>query len=207
MFVVSIYYIPILSRENDNLKKISSVPSQIFFFTKIIIIFLFFMENLLNEKNRKINDWLMLVILNIITGINAIFSYFYENLGNKILQLIENIMSLLLFWGFFSLLIGMIFKYIDYSGTDYLIILGAILIIISYIYYIKAYQREYWQNINYIYTNQGRLHYILKCINIIENRNLSRKNKIILKTILEKVELYCIDPHCSIKQYLHQLKK
>ena len=69
LFVVSIYYIPILSRENDNLKKISSVPSQIFFFTKIIIIFLFFMENLLNEKNRKINDWLMIVILNIITKI------------------------------------------------------------------------------------------------------------------------------------------
>ena len=207
LFVVSIYYIPVLSKDNVYLKKISSIPPQIFFVTKIVIIFLFYLENYLNERNRKINDWLMLVILNIISGINANFSFFYNNIEHKILQLIDNIMSFLLFWGFFSLLIGMIFKNIDYYGTDYLIMIGTIIIIFYFIYYSKKYKSEYWQNINYIYTNQGRLIYIINCLNIIEKRNYSRKNKIILKSILEKVELYCIDPHCKIKQYFHHLKK
>ena len=38
LFVVSIYYIPIFIKGNSIIKKISSIPEQIFFFCKIIII-------------------------------------------------------------------------------------------------------------------------------------------------------------------------
>ena len=149
----------------------------------------------------------MIAILVIISGTNSYFAIVYRNSENQKILLINNIMSLLLFWGFSSLLIGYIFQYINYNGTDYLFIIGSILIIFYEIYYNEIYQNEYLQNINYIYTNQERLSYILKCIDIIENRNNSRKNKIILKTLLERVELYCINQHCPIKQYFHQLKK
>ena len=207
LLVVSIYYIPIFVEGNNIIKKISSIPEQIFFACKIIIILLFYIEDYLKEKNQNINIYLMIVILVILSGINAYFSLIYKNSQNKKLLIINNIMSLLLFWGFFSLLIGIIFQYIDYSGIDYLFVIGSILIIIYQIYYNNRYQEEYWKNINYLYTNQERLSYILKIIDIVEKRNNSRKNRIILKILLEKVELYCIDPHCTIKQYMHQLKK
>ena len=207
IFVVSIFYVPIFFKGNNAIRKISSIPEQIFFFNKIIIIIIFYIEDFLNRKNKSINIWLMLLILVIFSSINAYFSFIYKNLENKIILLINNIMSLLLFWGFFSLLFGLIFKYTGYSGTYYLFLTGAILIVIYNIYYKIQYQKYFWKNINNIYTNQGRLDYILKCINIIEKRNNSRKNKIILKSLIEKIELYCIDPHCKIKQYMHHLKK
>ena len=207
LFVVSIYYIPIFIKGKSYIKKISSIPEQIFFITKIVIILLFYIEDILKEKNKYINNYLMVVILVVISGINSYFAIVYKNSENQSILLFNNIMSLLLFWGFSSLLIGYIFKYIDYNGTDYLFIIGSILIIFYQVYYNEIYQDEYLQNINYIYTNQERLNYIIKCIDLIDKRNDSRKNKIILKTLLERVELYCIDQHCPIKQYFHQLKK
>ena len=207
MFTVSIYYIPILIKGNNIIKKLSSITEQIFFVTKIIIILLFYIEDKLKEKNKNINSYLMLVILVIFSGVNSYFSLVYKNYENQKLLLINNIMSTLLFWGFCSLLVGYVFQYISYNGTDYLIIIGSLLIIFYQIYYNEIYKDEYLKNINYIYTNQERLNYIIKCIDIIEKRKKSRKNKIILKTLLERVELYCINPHCPIKQYFHQLKK
>jgi hypothetical protein len=207
LFVVSIYYIPIFIKGKSVIKKISSIPEQIFFITKIVIILLFYIEDNLKEKNKDINKYLMVVILVVISGTNSYFAIVYKNSENQNILLFNNIMSLLLFWGFSSLLIGYIFKYIDYNGTDYLFIIGSILIIFYQIYYNEIYQDEYLQNINYIYTNQERLNYIIKCINLIDKRNDARKNKVILKTLLERVELYCIDKYCPIKQYFHQLKK
>ena len=206
LFVVSIYYIPIFIKGNSIIKKISSIPEQLFFFCKIIIILLFYIEDIMKVENKSINFYLIIVILVAISGINAYFSFIYNNSENKTILLINNIMSLLLFWGFCSLLIGIIFKSIGLVGIEYLFIIGTILIILYHYYHISKYQDEFWQNINYLYTNQERLNYILKCIDIIEKRNNSRKNKIILQSLLEKNELYCINPHCEIKQYMHQLK-
>ena len=207
LFVVSIYYIPIFTKGNNIIKKISSIPEQIFFFCKIIIILLFYIEDILKRNNNSINNYLIIVMLVVITGINAYFSFVYKNSENLIILLINNIMSLLLFWGFCSLLIGIIFESMGYVGTEYLFIIGTILIILYHYYYHNKYRNEYWQNINYIYTNQERLNYILRVIDIMEKRNNSRKNKIIFQTLLEKIELYCINPHCEIKQYMHQLQK
>ena len=205
--IISIYYIPIFAKGNNIIKKISSIPEQIFFVCKIIIILLFYIEDRLKEKNKYINLYLMIVILVIVTGLNAYFCIINQNSQNKSLLLISNIMSFLLFWGFFSLLIGIIFQYNDYIGTNYLFILGAILIIIYQIYYGNKYQDESWKNMNFIYTNQERLIYILKNIEIIEKRNQCRKNRILFKILIEEIELYCTDPNCKIKQYMHQLKK
>ena len=207
LFVVSIYYIPIFTKGNSIIKKKSSIPEQIFFFCKIIIILLFYIEDILKRNNNGINNYLIIVMLVVITGINAYFSFVYKNSENLIILLINNIMSLLLFWGFCSLLIGIIFESMGYVGTEYLFIIGTILIILYHYYYHNKYRNEYWQNINYIYTNQERLNYILRVIDIMEKRNNSRKNKIIFQTLLEKIELYCINPHCEIKQYMHQLQK
>ena len=133
LFVVSIYYIPIFIKGKSVIKKISSIPEQIFFITKIVIILLFYIEDNLKEKNKDINKYLMVVILVVISGTNSYFAIVYKNSENQNILLFNNIMSLLLFWGFSSLLIGYIFKYIDYNGTDYLFIIGSILIIFTLI--------------------------------------------------------------------------
>lgn len=207
LFVSSIFYIPIFFKGKKELKKISSIPEQILFLNKIIIIILFYIEDYLNERKKSINQWLAILILVISTGINAFCSFFYKNSKNKNLLLINNIMSLLLFWGFFSLLLGLVLKYINYMKTDYLFLIGGILIIIYNIYYVNRYLKEYWNNIDKIYSTKGKLHYIIKFINVIDKRNNSRKYKIILNSLIEKIELYCINPHCKIKQYLNHLKK
>ena len=210
LFTISVYYIPILFKGNNIIKKVSSVPEQVFFFNKILIFLLFHLEDYLKENNNNLNVGLMIVILSLFTGFNAYFSFVYNNYENKKILLINNILSFLLFWGFFSLLIGIIFINIenfDNFRLEFLFLIGALLIIFYRIYYNNQYQNEYWQNINYLYTNQERLNYILKFIDIVEKRNDCRKNKIILKSLIEKIELYCINPHCKIKQYMYQLKK
>jgi hypothetical protein len=121
--------------------------------------------------------------------------------------MINNIMSLELFWGFFSLLLGKIFKYINFSGTSYLFIIGANLIFIYNFFYKNKLQKEYWDNSLHLYTNQERLNCILKYIYIIEQRNTSRENRIILNALIEKIEISCVDYNCKLKQYLSQLKK
>ena len=119
LFVSSIFYIPIIFKGKKELRKISTIPDQILLLNKIIIIFLFYTEDYLNERKKSINQWLIIFILVILTGINAYFSFIYKNSKNKSLSLINNVMSLLLFWGFCSLLFGLILKYIYYSNTNY----------------------------------------------------------------------------------------
>ena len=119
LFVSSIFYIPIIFKGKKELRKISTIPEQILLLNKIIIIFLFYIEDYLNERKKSINQWLIIFILVILTGINAYFSFIYKNSKNKSLSLINNVMSLLLFWGFCSLLFGLILKYIYYSNTNY----------------------------------------------------------------------------------------
>ena len=203
----SIYYIPIFVKGNNNLKKVNSFPELIFLVNKILIIFLFYFENLLKESNRSMNQCLFIIILVVITGINSYISIIYKNSSNKTLLLINNIMSLELFWGFFSLLIAIIFKYIGFSGVNYLFIIGALLIVIWNIYFANRYQEYYWKNFNTIYINQEKLNYIFHYINIIEKRNKTREDKVSLKLLIEKLELSCTDPKCKIKKYLYLLKK
>jgi len=205
-FVSSIFYIPIIFKGKKEFRKINSIPEQILFLNKIIIIVLFHIEDYLNERKKSINQWLTILILVILTGINAYYSFFYKNSKNKNLIIINNIMSLLLFWGYFSLLLGLILNYINYMKTKYLFLIGGMLIIIYNIYYINN-QREDWINIDKIYSTKGKLLYIMKFINIIDRRNQSRKYKILLNSLIEKLELYCINPNCKIKQYLSHLNK
>lgn len=207
IFVTSIYYIPIFFKGNNNLKKISSIPDQIFFVNKILIVIIFYMENILKDKNDSINQWYILIILVSITWINSYFSFLYKNLENESMLFINNFMSLELFWGFFSLFIGKIFKYINFSGTSYLFIFGTILIFIYNFFYKNKLQQEYWDTSIDLYTNQERLICILKYIYIIEKRNKSRENRIILNSLIEKIELSCVDSNCKLKQYLSQYKK
>jgi hypothetical protein len=116
-------------------------------------------------------------------------------------------MSLELFWGFFSLLMAIIFKYIGFRGVNYLFIIGALSIINWNIYLINRHNEDYWKDYNKIYINQEKLIYILNYINIIENRNKTREGKIVLRLLIEKFELSCTDPNCIIKKYLCDLKK
>ena len=206
-FVTSIYYIPIFFKGNNNLKKVSSIPDQIFFVNKALIIIIFYIENILKKKNDSINQWIILIIIVSITCINSYFSFLYKNLENENIQMINNIMSLELFWGFFSLLLGKIFKFINFSGTSYLFIIGTILIFIYNFFYKNKLHKEYWDNSIHLYTNQERLNYFLKFIYIIEKRNISREDRVILNTLIERIEISCMDSNCKLKQYLSQLKK
>ena len=181
LFVSSIFYIPIIFKGKKELRKISPIPEQILFLNKIIIIILFYTEDYLSETKKSINQWLIIFILVILTGINAYFSFIYKNSKNKSLLLINNVMSLLLFWGFCSLLFGFL-KYIYFSNTNYLFLIGGILIIIYNIYYSNRYKKAYWNNFDKIYASKGKLHYIIKFIKVIGKRNtiFSKKSASIL---------------------------
>ena len=87
--MVPIYYIPIFTKGNNYLKKTRSIPEQVFFINKIVIILLFYIEDYLKEYNKTINDWLMIILLFIFSGINAYISVIYKNIENEIILLIN----------------------------------------------------------------------------------------------------------------------
>ena len=187
--------------DSDLLKKTNSLPDTTFIITKIAINILF-----ISDEGKESEHWKILFILILLTGINAYCSLYYQNKSNKVLTALNNIFSLITVLAYISLLIGKIFKTLEFTGSIYLFF-SIILIIIIFIFIYKNNEIDHIL-INYTDINNpvDFLYYISKIFNIIQNRNKSRNYLIILKTLLFNIEENCIIKDCPLNKYLDNLK-
>ena len=195
-----IFYNPMCLRAKN--KKIHSSTDVIFLFTKIImnILFLFF-------KDTK-DCYPLLILCIIFTSINAYCLIKYQGYSNKNIFFINCFLSILLLWGFISLFIGKIFiDLLSFNGSSYLFLVGIILIFI-YMFF-KSSQEEILFMIDKSSFDSSIIYYkyILKLQTLIEDKDKTRENKLILKSFLIKQEEKCMRKNCFLKQYLNSLSK
>ena len=192
----SLYFKPIfINTGSDLLKKTNSFPDTIFILTKILVNLLFISDN-----GHESEHWYILFILIVITGINAYYNLYYQNRVNKCLTLLNNIFSLVTLLAYLSLLIGKVFKSLEFTGTIYLFF-SDIIIIILFIFIYKnnelQYILKYYTEIN---NSVDFLYYVSNYYNIIINRNKSREYLAILKTLITNYEQNCILIDCPLKK-------
>ena len=182
-------------------KKIDSLTDVIFLFTKIImnLLFLFF-------RNTTDNYPLILFCI-LFTGINLYCLYSYQGYSKKILYFINNIFATILFWGFICLFIGKIFILFGFNGTSYLFLIGIIFIIIYFYYKIEQINLFFMIDISKISSSIEYYKYILHLQTLIEDKNKSRENKLILKSFLKKMEENGVQTDYFLKKYLICLEK
>ena len=199
----SLYYIPtFIKKGNDYIKKSSSLPLVFFQLTKMAIIILF-----ISDKAEESEHWAVLSILIFFTGLNAYITISFDTRENKILQKIDNALSLMLVWMFLSLFIGNIFKSWEFNGSIFLVIIGMIIIIVfNYYYLVKVY--NYLDiDFNEINSSKDFITYINFYINIIESKDKLRDSDLIFRSIVDKIEQKCKDNNCYLKKYLESLEK
>ena len=113
----TLYYKSLFIRsKSDVLKKTNSIPDISLLCTKFIIILLFVLD-----KQEESEHWVIVILLMILTGFNAYINLYYKNRLNLLLMLLNIIFSLILFFGFFTLFIGKIFKFLGYNGSIFFI--------------------------------------------------------------------------------------
>ena len=182
-------------------KKIHSLTDVIFLFTKIImnLLFLFF--------RNIIDNFPLLILCIFLTGFNLYCLYSYQGYSNKILYFINYIFAAILFWGFICLFIGKIFNLVGFNGTIYLFLIGIIFIIIYFYYKIEQINLFFMIDISKISSSIEYYKYILHLQTLIEDKNKSRKNKLILKSFLKKMEENSVHNDYFLKKYLMCLEK
>ena len=204
LFVISyitnlIFYNPMCLRAKN--KKIHSLTDIFFFFTKIIlnVLFLFF---------RNVNDNYPLLISSIIfTGINVYYLIAYQGYSNKNLFFINTFLGIILFWGFVCLFISKIFNSFGFNGTCHLFVTGIVLILVYVYYHTKQNKLLFMIDKEKISSSIEYYKYILNLQTLIEDKNKSRENKLMLKSFLTKTEEKCVQPACFLKKYLNCLSK
>jgi len=202
LFVISyitnlVFYNPMCLRAKN--KKIHSLTDVFFFFTKILlnILFLFF---------RNVNDNYPLLILSIIfTGINMYYLIAYQGYSNKNLFFINTFLGIILFWGFVCLFISKIFNSFGFNGTFQLFLTGIFLILIFVYYQTKQNKLIFMIDKEKISSSIEYYKYILNLQTLIEDKDNSRDNKLMLKSFLTKTEEKCVQPACFLKKYLNCL--
>ena len=198
----TLYYKSLFIRsKSDVLKKTNSIPDISLLCTKFIIILLFVLD-----KQEESEHWVIVILLMILTGFNAYINLYYKNRLNLLLMLLNIIFSLILFFGFFTLFIGKMFKFLGYNGSIFFYFLIIVIIFIFIIFY-KSRETDF-ALIDYKSINNADeyINYILKYYRIILNKNNSRNNLTLLKSYIETIEDTCIDNNCSLKLYLEKLK-
>ena len=126
----ALYFKPIfINIGSDLLKKSDSLPDIILVFTKMGVNLLFFLD-----KGSETEHWAVIFFAILFTGINAYYNVFFRSRDNKLLTLLNNILCLITVSGYVCLLIGKIFKTIEFIGSIYLFF-SSIIIIIIYIFF------------------------------------------------------------------------
>ena len=180
-------------------KKIHSLTDVFFFFTKIILMSLFLIF-------RNANDNYPLLLLSLFfTGINAYYLIAYQGYSNKTLFFINTFLGLILFWGFVCLFISKIFNSFGFNGTCHLFVTGIFLILLYVYYLIKRNILLFMIDKEKISSSIEYYKYILNLQTLIEDKNKSRENKLMLKSFLAKIEEKCVQPACFLKKYLNCL--
>ena len=194
----SLYYkSTFLKSGSDVLKKTNCYPDLSLLITKIAIIILFILDDGVEDEH-----WAVLFFLILFTGTNTFFVFHYQNRYNKKLNFLNNVLSLLPFLGFLSLLIGKIFRDLGFNGAIFLFFSWIIFGILFILFY-KSKEIEFVL-INYmeIQTSEEYVNYIHKFYNLIINKNNSRNDYTILKSLISKAEEKCIDNQCPLKKFV-----
>ena len=194
----SVFYIPMCLKGRN--KKIHSINDVIFLFTKIIIniLFSFF-------KNNS-DAYILLILCNLVTFFHYYFLSIYQGYSNQNFSFVNIYLSLVLFWGYFCLLLGKLIKeLISFNGTSYLYLTGIILLFFETYYKTKMKNELYGIELDKITSYIEYYKYIIRFQTLIEKKNDSRENKITLKSIIVRIEENCTQPFCFLKRYLKSL--
>ena len=199
----TLYYQPTYIKcKTDILQKSNSFPDVVFLIVKIIIITIFILD-----KGVENEHWAIICFLLLVTGVNTYFTLFYQNRKNIILLNLNNIFCLILFAGFFILLIGKIIKYWNFNGSIFLLASMVIIIFIFFVFY-KSYSPDFIKiDFRTIIDPDEYLQYVLKFCDYVRNKNKSRDYLIIMTGLISSMEENCIDAECPLKKYLINLKK
>ena len=200
-----LYYRSIFDRSRSNiLKKINSTPDISLLFTKIIIIFIFI---LLKQEDEGIGSSLALLLIVLITGLNAYINIHLYSRLNIIINILNKILSLILFIGFFILFVGTIAKSLGYDGNIFLFFI--LVIIISF--FIVLYRNKDFEFVlkdyRTIINPDEYINYILLYYRMIKNKDNSRNYYLMLKSYIETIEETCTIKDCPLEQYLKNLGK
>jgi len=131
LITASLFFKPIfINTDSDLHKKSSSLPDIVFVITKIGVNLIFVLD-----KGKESEHWTTIFFLILFTGINAYYNLVLQNRSNHILTLLNDIFSLITVSGYITLLIGKIFKILEFSGALYLFLVFIIIIIIYIIFY------------------------------------------------------------------------
>ena len=185
---------------SDVLKKTNCYPDVMLLFTKIFVIVLFILDDGKEEEH-----WIVLFFLNLVTGLNSLCNYFYQTRQNQKLNNLNNIFCLMPFFGFLSLFIGKIFKSLGFNGSIFLFFSWCICGALFILFYKKKDLGYAMINYKQIENPGEYLNYIHKFHKIILNKNNSRNDYTILKSLLSKKEEKCFDIRCPIKKYLENI--
>ena len=194
----TLYYKSAFGKNGPNiLRKTNCYPDIILLFTKIFIIILFILDDGVEKEH-----WIILFFAILITGVNTFSSFYYQNRQNKKLNHLNNIFCIMPFLGFCSLFIGKIFKFLGFNGSILLFFSWIIFGLLFVLFYKK-------EDIDFALINHKDiespgyyLKYIYKFYKIVINKNHSRKDYTILKSLIAKKEEKCLDSQCPLKKYI-----
>ena len=183
---------------SDLLKKTNCFPDIMLLFTKIVVITLFILDNGSEEEH-----WAILFFLILITGVNVLCNYKYQNRLNKKLVYINNIFCLMPFLGFCSLFIGKILSFLDFNGAIFLFFFFIFLIVLYITFYSKKNMSFVLIDHRNIENPVDYLNYIHQFYEIAVNTNNLRKDFTLLKSFIAKKEEKCFDLNCPLKKYIN----
>ena len=185
---------------SDVLKKTNCYPDVMLLFTKIFVIVLFILDDGKEEEH-----WVVLFFLILVTGLNSLCNFIYQTRQNQKLNDLNNIFCLMPFFGFLSLFIGKIFKFLGFNGSLFLFFSWCIFGVLFILFYKNKDLDFAMINYKQIENPGEYLNYIHKFHKIILNKNNSRNDYSILKSLLSKKEEKCVDIRCPIKKYLENI--
>ena len=199
----TLYYRSIfIVTKSDVLKKTNSFPDIILFLLKTIIVIIF-----ATDKENESEYWQNLIILMIITGLNAVFVLQFQHRLNKKLMQLNIFYSLLLFFGYFTLFIIKVLVSLGYNGGFYLFIFW-IIYLFGFIMLYKKNEIDFiaidYKNINNVNTY---IKYIMQYYRIVSSKGNSRNNLAILKSYLETIEKNNTNKDCPLQIYIKELEK
>ena len=181
---------------SDVLKKTNCYPDIVLLFTKIFVIVLFILDDGVEDEH-----WAILFFLILSTGSNTLCNFYFQNRQNIKLNYLNNILCLMPFFGFCSLLIGKIFKFCGFNGSIFLFFSWIIFGILIILLYKKKDMDFALINHKEIENPTNFLNYIHQFYKIVINKNNSRNDFTILKSLIAKKEEKCFDSQCPLKKY------
>ena len=197
----NLYYKSSFVRDgSDILKKTNCLPDVILLFTKIAVIITFILDDGVEDEH-----WAVLFFLILFTGTNTYFTFYSQNRINTQLKFLNNVLCLMPFLGFTSLLIGKIFKFLGFNGAIFLFFSWILFAVIFILLYKRRIISITMINYNEIKNPRDYIEYIHNFYCLIINKNNSRSDYTVLKSLISKIELKCINSHCPLKNFVDDI--